>query len=64
MLLKPAKPKKSVAFADAPVVLPANPEEHGEAAAVAFSPLSLSSSSSGSDDEWSGYDKVRELEDQ
>ena len=52
------KVKKSVAFADSPVVLPECPN--------AFSPLSLTSTSSsassassgGSDDEWSGYDKV------
>ena len=53
-----AKAKKTVAFADAPVVVEESP------GGGAFSPLSLtsspsaSSSSGGSDDEWSGYDKV------
>ena len=47
------KAKKSVAFADSPVVVP---DLEVAASANAFSPLSLSSS--GSDDEWSGYDKV------
>ena len=51
---RPAKAKKSVAFADSPIVMP---DLEDAASASAFSPLSLSSS--GSDDEWSGYDKGR-----